>query len=108
MRVLGVLIELRSLRSFLVDSGLKELWEFLGVLESFESFLGVLGVFESFWEYFKSFVESEREFFSDFTPCLFYRVSLIRTVETNQSCETYHLIDGPEANTCKGAFDSLS
>ena len=44
MRVLGVLIELRSLRSFLVDSGLKELWEFLGVLESFESFLGVLGV----------------------------------------------------------------
>ena len=47
MGVLGVLIELRSLRSFLVDSELKgygSLWEFLGVLESFESFLGVLGV----------------------------------------------------------------
>ena len=29
--VLGVLIELRSLRSFLVDSELKELWEFLEV-----------------------------------------------------------------------------
>ena len=38
MRVLGVLIELRSLRSFLVDSELKELWEFLGVFGSSREF----------------------------------------------------------------------
>ena len=43
-----------------------------------------------------------------FRKCISVTYPLIRTVERNQSCETYHLIDGPEANTCKGAFDSLS
>ena len=36
--LMGVLIEFRSLRSFLVDSELKELWEFLGVFGSSREF----------------------------------------------------------------------
>ena len=36
--VMRVLIELRSLKSFLVDLELKELWEFLGVFGSSREF----------------------------------------------------------------------
>ena len=72
-------------------------------------FFGCFGSFESFKEFLRVFGSISRvswkakeNFFNDFTPRLFYRVSLIRTVQTNQSCETYCLTDGPEANTSKG------
>ena len=89
MEALGVLIELRSLRSFV---------KLIPSFRSYGTYWGFLGILDSFKEFFKNFFGKRMRAFHSFTPRLFYWVILIRTVETNQSCKIYHIYHMIEAN----------